>query len=418
MIFILLTIFTLLIPLDNKTSVWLNFGGGINLTNIFIFFLLIGWVINSVRKGTFFIKSPLNLPVILFILLTLASFLTGYLKLGIPFFGDEFRAFKNFITTFILFFIIANNVKEKKHIKLLLGILSFMIILVTLICIKEFRGADIWHYDEGTRIEIFGMQPNMLGAFFAQYIPIFAGFFYMMKKNSSKIFYLFLFTISLPALMFTYSRGAYLSIIGALLMMAILGGGKSFRMTVILILFAIFTSSLAFGRGHIVPVSVKERFDMIKQPDEDKSVALRKEVWALAKEYIRGSPVVGYGYGASDQLLYLESIKGRLDTHNMYLDIALESGIPTLLVLIWILLVAIKISWKAFRNSHDDFYKAISLGCIGSITALAIGNYFGTRLTFFAANGYFAILLGIVARIYSEQAVLNKRKKVIVKNSK
>ncbi|MDP2923094.1 MAG: O-antigen ligase family protein [Candidatus Omnitrophota bacterium] len=415
----LILIFVFLIPLENKTSVWLNFGGGINLTNIFIFLLIIIWIIRGFNNRSLVIKNELNFPIVLFILLITLSIFTGYVKLGISFFGDEFRVFKSLISTFLLFFIVANNISKKRDMVRIVGVISFMIVFVSLLSIKEFRGADIYHYDEGSRIELFGMQPNMLGAFFAQYIPIFAALFLMLKKLRARIFYLFLFSICAPGLMFTYSRGAYLGLMGALVMMAILGGAKSFRRSTLLIVFAFCAISLLFGRGHLIPVSVKERFDMIKDPGEDKSVALRKEAWALAKEYIRQSPLIGQGYGASDQLLYLESIKGQLDTHNMYLDIAMESGIPAVLVFMWMIIKAILTSVKAYRRTDDDFYKAICLGCIGSVAALAIGNYFGTRLTLLAVNGYFGILLGLVARIrYIEQTDLAKAKKGAKNNSK
>lgn len=398
MINFLLIIFAFLIPLENRISVWLNFGGGFNLTNVFTILLVLGWIFKRRGNARLIVKNPLNLPISMLIIFTYFSFVTGSSKLGIPFFGDEFRTYKSFLATFILFFVVANTIIDKKQIKKILSVMTVMVLLTALVAIKEFREADVWHYSDSARAYIFGLQPNMLGALFAQYIPLFAGFFYLSKNRKYKNAYLLFFTICLLGIMFTYSRGAYLATAGALLVMAILGGKKPFLGTTLLLSFAILSSSVLFGHGRLLPVSVRERIDSVKE--EDKSIDLRKEVWELARGYIGESPVFGYGYGASDRLLYLENRGFQLDTHNMYLDIALECGIPALLIFLWFILSAFKTAFRAFKATQDDFYKAISLGAMGSLVALAIGNYFGTRLILLAANGYFAILMGMTARIY------------------
>lgn len=401
----LLLLFTLVIPLENKTSTLFNFGGGFNLTTIFTVLLIIGWMTNRRANTPLLAKNPINLPLTLFLATTYLSFFTGFVQLGIPFFGNEFRSFKILLTLFILFFIVANNVKEKKGMKLLLGIMTVMVTLTAIVVQKEFRESGIWHYDEEARIRVFGMQPNMLGAFFAQFLPILAAFAFLTNKFKNRIFYIFLFSIGLSGLMFTYSRGAYLGIAGALIVMAILGGKKSLKGFVLLFAIAILAQSILFGHGRLIPVSVRERIEMVQgeKMQKDVSAQLRKEVWELAKKYIRESPIVGYGYGASDHLLYLEDRDIRLDTHNMYLDIALECGIPTLLLFIWLLIRAIKVAFTLYKRTNDDFYKIVTLGFMGSVVALTIGNLFGTRLILLAANGYFAILMGMVAQIYTQE---------------
>lgn len=398
MFFYLLLIFTLLIPIDNRMSKWLNFGGGINLSTIFTILLIIGWIFRErSKREKNYTKNPLAIPVLFFILFTYLSFFTGFIKLNIPFFGNEFSTFKSFVTPFILFFIVSSGIKDKKKMKFLVYTMSFMVVLTALVAIKEFRGANIWHYDEGRRVEVFGMQPNMLGGFFAQFIPILAGFAFMAKKIRTRIFFISMFCICLPGLMFTYSRGAYLSIVGALIIMGLLGGRKALIGLTVILFIAITAQSILLSHGRIIPVSVKERFEMLtndEKREEDTSVILRRQVWKIAEERIGESPIFGWGYGAVSYVL-------PYDTHNMYLRIALENGIPTLLILIWLLIKAILVSLKLYKSSEDDFDKSIALGFIGSVTALAIGNFFGARLTLLSTNAYFGILMGFVASIYT-----------------
>lgn len=391
---LILLAFTLSIPLENKTSAWFNFGHGFNITTIFLLLSILVWLVSKKSKESLFIKNPLNLPILAFMLIMYLSLWTAYVKFEVSPFGSELHFFKRFVTTFILFFIIANSVKDKKTMRLLISGMILMLFLIVLVTFREYRGEYRWHYSNSIRFFVAGMQPNHLGAFFAQSIPILFSLVFLHDKFRNKVFYLILLTLSLPALMFTYSRGAYVAIIVAILVMTFLGGRRVFLRVVPIMLIAMVAISFLFGKGRIIPVSVKERFTSISE--EDKSIQGRREAWQVAKEYIVQSPIVGYGYGASKRLL-------PRDTHNMYLDIILEAGILALLLLLWIFFRAFKTAYKLYRTSEDPFYKAIALGAIGSLAAVVIGNLFGTRLNLFASNGYFAILLGMVVRAKFEE---------------
>jgi O-antigen ligase len=279
-----------------------------------------------------------------------------------------------------------------------------MTLVISLVILKEFR--TTWHYNEDNRVQMLGMNPNLLGGFFMQLIPVLMSFAISLKKFKSRIFYFSAFFFSSLAVMFTYSRGAYLSAMASLLVITLFAGKKSFIKIGMGALVALFFISVFFGYGHIIPVSVKERFEMVKDKDKreaDESVRSREYVWSIAKGYISQSPIYGYGYEASAYLL-------PLDTHNMYLDLLLEGGVIALIFFIFIFLIGFKVAYSVFKNSSDEFEKALSLGFIGTLVALFMGNFFGTRMNHFASNGYFAILMGMVARLYAE-----KRKQGIIK---
>jgi len=95
----------------------------------------------------------------------------------------------------------------------------------------------------------------------------------------------------------------------------------------------------------------------------------------------------------------------------MYLDVAMELGLPVLFLLLYIFFNIFKIALNTFRTTIDPFYKALSLSLIGSLTAVIVGNMFGNRLDFFAASGYFMILVGMVSRIYHVEVMANSQPK-------
>lgn len=399
----ILLLFTIFIPLEDKATVWLNFGGGLNLTTFFLLIFLVALLGNSGKnkpsKG-----NPLNIPIFIFIVVIYLSLWMGSFNFGYSAFGPIFNSYKRFITTFLVYFIILNTVKDKKMMNSLFLNMVFMTIFISVVIIKEFRVT--WHYDEDNRVQILGMNPNLLGGFFMQLVPVLMSFAILLKKFKSQIFYFSAFFLSSLAVMFTYSRGAYLSAMASLLIITILGGKKSFIKIGIGAIATLFFISVFFGSGRLIPVSVTERFEMVHNKeirDADVSVRRRENVWAIAKEYISQSPVYGHGYEASAYLL-------PLDTHNMYLDLLLEGGIIAFIFFILIFLIGFKVAYSVFKNSSDEFEKALSLGFIGTLVAVFVGNFFGTRMNHFASNGYFAILMGMVARLYAE-----KRKQGIIK---
>jgi len=146
-------------------------------------------------------------------------------------------------------------------------------------------------------------------------------------------------------------------------------------------------------RDSLLPVSVTERISSISTAKIDESISHRQVIWEDAKKYIKQAPILGHGYSASTYLL-------PADTHNMYLDIALEAGIPAVLVLFWIFISGFKAAYKLLKTAEEPLYQIIAIAFIGSLAALAVGNIFGTRLNFFPANGYFAILMGMMMRAY------------------
>lgn len=389
---LLLLIFTAFIPFDNKTSFWLNFGGGFNLTTIFMFILIVGWLVRSGKEGLCR-KSALNFPILTFILIMYASLWYGYFNLGYSPFGEELTLYKRFVTSLIFYFIILNSVKDKKTMWLVLKVMFFVTVLISIMSVIEYRSVETWHYKEGSRFNIAGMQPNDLALFFTQCLPVFLSFVLFKKAINSRIFYLVLISICFAALMFTYSRGAYISIIVAFLVIGIFAGMKNLLKLSLGIIIILLPISIIFGHGNILPVSVTERFQSITKKDE--SIETRQNVWKIAKDYIVQSPLFGYGFNAKSYLL-------PLDTHNMFLNILLEAGVLGLIFFLLIFLTGFKLALRVFKSSEDSFDKALSLGLMGSLVAMVVGNFFGSRFNLFASNGYFVALLGMVARLDSE----------------
>ena len=160
----------------------------------------------------------------------------------------------------------------------------------------------------------------------------------------------------------------------------------------LILLFAILFFLSAGNK--FLPVSVSERITAIKDNSQDESTQRRILIWQMAGKEIAKSPILGNGYAASKYVL-------PFDTHNMYIDITLEAGIFSLIVLLMIFHNIYQVSKKAYLSS-DIFCKKLGLGLLGSLVALMVCNFFGTRLHLFSINCYFAVLVGMVTKCLCE----------------
>jgi len=68
------------------------------------------------------------------------------------------------------------------------------------------------------------------------------------------------------------------------------------------------------------------------------------------------------------------------DSHNHYLVLATEAGIPAVLILLWVIAHFIRQAALTFTKQQPGFRQAIAAGLIGSLVAFAVGSVFTIML--------------------------------------
>jgi O-antigen ligase len=228
---------------------------------------------------------------------------------------------------------------------------------------------------------------NGMGAFQAEFLVFLIGLAAYSKKLLVTIGIWFVAFTSIYSLLFSFSRGAY---VGFMLGFLTVGLVKNRKLLIVFVVILI-------GWQGIVPNAVRERVMMTYQNGQglDSSAEDRVTIWEDAMKVIDHDPVFGTGF---DTYRSMARIGNYGDTHNYYLKVALEMGVIGLLLFLALLFAAGKMAWRLIRHATDPLLQAIGCGFFAMWVTTLIVNFFGDRWTFLQVNGFFCVLLGVVAR--------------------
>jgi O-antigen ligase len=218
--------------------------------------------------------------------------------------------------------------------------------------------------------------------------------------------------------MVTFSRGGYVAFAAAGLTIAFFRNKVLFIAVTLALILAIINPVL-LPKGIASRMSSTFRNDQIYasslEEEVDSSAATRIAIWKGSLPMINDHKWFGIGYGVFPYLIpfYAPEV-GEITPHNTYILIAAEMGIFALLAFLLVLLVIFRNSYKLYKMTQDKFFKALSLGMLGSLGGVLIANVFGGRLDSEELSSYFWILAALVFRaLYIER----KSKNTLLKKS-
>ena len=192
------------------------------------------------------------------------------------------------------------------------------------------------------------------------------------KKDKTTLFY-FLLILCLLAIIFSGSRGAWLSAIGVFILFLLFGFLNNWKKQIQLILGSLIIFFLLFpiasailflpqyiqlGQEAISGVSLFERARSIIDFTEI-SAKNRLEIWQRTSNSIIMHPFLGVGIGNFPLILNedLSFAKKGSSAHNLYLDFASEMGIFALLILLTIFWYIFKDAWQIFNRHKKSFFR-------------------------------------------------------------
>jgi len=378
-----------LVPLQNiylgKLS---TLGSGINILNVL---MLLSFIVASPRRETTYANSVNK-----YILLYAASYLLSFI-VSISVLEYDFKAptyLKDMFFAYLFFFVTYKSITGMKALK---GIFwatvvplpyMFRVFYSNFTMTGHTTYQDKLRFNNGTFMELGS---NELAAFYATYTFILIAFSLLEKNRKYKWLLFGCIAMNLYSVLYSFSRGAYLSVIVGLIVFCLLNKKIKLVFITALLLFILFSSGV-----DIFPNAVTERFNssFVEEDNLESSAKTRLVLWSIAMDKFSNSPIVGVGFGN-----FKKMNEFGLDTHNYYVKLLVEGGLIGFFAFIPIIIVSIRKGLLLLNDSKSEFVKKLAIGFLACLSALVVGNYFGDRFTPYPLIAYFYVYLAIITKV-------------------
>jgi len=223
-----------------------------------------------------------------------------------------------------------------------------------------------------TRMRAFGFFPDPHNFAFFVNLCLFAGLGYFLsrKRTAPKIWIGSTLILMTAAVALSFSRGAYLGLLTGGVFFAAVFLKRSGVLGKALVVSVVIFALIFIFNSSIITQRLASSFDL-----KEGSNAERYKNWVQAVEMIRDYPLGGVGLGN-----YARTVDPRLGgadrssiyAHNLFLDIAAESGILNAIIFLFLILVAI---WKNVK-----YNSMLNLGLAAGLVAFMVHSIFDTAL--------------------------------------
>ncbi|GEM_PF-3357351 len=307
-----------------------------------IFIPVLFWLLDAVINRRLAIKrTALDIPV-LFLLLW--GLLSTIFSVDFKYSLKEYRG--DMVIGFLLLFSSINNI-EKNKVERIIDALIIGVLIVCLYGVLEYFGIAGQMKMEG-RADSFTPDPQYFSTYIILALPVIL-YRLRMAAGSIKHLYLLIVFLVLVSLGLSFTKGAW--IVGFIELVI---WGLFIDRKILLILFA------AIIIGVIgLSLSPTNRFfkkSVMEQYRDSDSV--RIIFWKFGIIHLKDSPVFGIGYGRKNfAAVYPEFFKKDVQhfhTHNTFINIGLELGIPGLIALLWLFWVILKSLWKDLKDKLNE----------------------------------------------------------------
>lgn len=336
-------------------------------------------------------KSELNLPIAAFIIIALLSALNS-VSLGLSFKGF----FLKLIEGALIYFITIETIADESKLN---GILRVLFLSMTLIgadaIFQLITGMDFIRQFSASRMirGSFGT-PNGFGGWLL--IMIFLALsLSCSRKNiwlvdfsehsrferTLRIVSWFLTGLLIVCLVLTYSRGAWMAVVLALIFMGVLKGKK---------LFVIIT---------VIPVIVFFIFQYAIKGT--LSWGVRVCLWREALQMIEDFPLLGTGINTYAHIGSRYAIPGGggVYPHNCYLQMAAETGLLGLGAFAWMVIVLFKTSVANLKMINDSFYKTLLTGMLTGLFGFFAHSFVDTNIYTRQLGTLMWVMMGLIVAV-------------------
>ncbi len=329
-----------------------------------------------------FLTSPLDLPILGFIILAFFSFVAGTAHAGIT--KEILRHFVEVVLAIALYFVVVNSVSEKKRLKwtvlalMLAGFASASIgvvlyFLPRALTVRLLSILRIVHYPAGWGVLRFiednsllpmraistSIDPNVLGGLLILVTSLTVPQLFAERPILKKVWVAPMLAAMLSCMLLTFSRGALVALGAACLF---LGAIRYRGLFIAMVLVALLILILPQTRFYV------QRFIAAGRA-QDLATQMRMGEYKDALKLISRYPWFGVGFGGAP------SIDLYIGVSSVYLLMAENMGLVGLASFLLIMTLYFVHGWQAQRAlAGDPEGEAILLGLLAAIAGAMVGG--------------------------------------------
>jgi len=264
----------------------------------------------------------------------------------------------------------------------------------------------------------FFVDHTSYGAILALLLPVIGGFLFTYKGISSfqKALLFLVFSIFVIAVILSYTRAAWVSIAGALVIMVLIILRIKFYFLVVIGLA--LSLALFSYRSQVIVKLEQNRQDSSKQLSEhvksisnvatDASNLERLNRWSCAWRMFKEKPIFGWGPGtymfqyspfqiARERTIISTDFADLGNAHSEYIGPLSESGIMGTLTFLWIVISAfltgLRVSWNTADRNKRIFGLTVLVGLLTYFIHGLVNNFLDTDKASALFWGFIAILV-------------------------
>ena len=266
--------------------------------------------------------------------------------------------------------LIGATVNSLSRLRKLLFVSALSMVVMSIFAIRSyFLGEFIRGRVEGVLRGLFG-NPNDLAFNIVIVLPFCLALVLSAKSRPRRLFWAVCAATMTLAVIVTFSRAGFLALLAGALV-ALWEFGVKGRRHLLIALSMLFAIGLAVW---LVPPAYQNRLSTIVSPETDETGSAQQRQLLLQRSLAvtLERPLFGVGPGN------FRVVSGMWkDTHNTYLEMSAEAGIPALLLFLYIL-------WRAFGSisrtirstEYDKSLQLLAQGSRASLAALVVGFLF------------------------------------------
>jgi O-antigen ligase len=311
------------------------------------------------------------------LLIGLAALLSMPLAVSI---GDAWKTFsEQLLKTLVIFIVFVNVVRTENRLKLLLLLVLAVSVYLSVNALNDYRlgtfatGALETHdLRIGGRIKGLFENSNDLALHLVTMIPIAVALALSKAGLFRKLVYLGIAAVMTGAVIVTFSRGGFLGLVAAAVILARRLGRKNKGMTTAAIVLAgIMFLALAPGAYSSRLGSIFNSAADLTGSSSQRTEVFKRSVW-VALRY----PITGVGIGN----FYHKSPRN-LVTHNAYTQVGAEMGIAAMVIYIMFQVHPIRrlrlIENQSYEKADQRRFYYLSIGLQASLVGFMVSSFFG-----------------------------------------